>query len=225
MAAQDDKREALMRRVFELREKPGRKRHESPDAYLHLADLPEPVPFELKSTTSTSISTVRDLGPAHIEKWRDLHWLFSFFDDAGEEIVHSYYATPDDMRRWIESKVEYVRPDLALADVLPPRVTENDLRRIFGRKPRYTLEEARRLHKMQWTADQYRRAMDLPDGYSPLRMLEILQARARYVLERGATLNNPHINQSDMERFARIDEDRSHRLKVLVRTYFRHSRG
>lgn len=35
--------------------------------------------------------------------------------------------------------------------------------------------------------------MDLPDGYSPKRMLEILRLRARYLLDRGSTLNNPHI--------------------------------
>jgi hypothetical protein len=36
--------------------------------------------------------------------------------------------------------------------------------------------------------------MDVVDGFSPAKMLEILRDRCRYVLERGATLNNPHVN-------------------------------
>src|SRR4051812_30343304 len=82
MAAQDDAREKKMRDLFNLRIDPDRRRSDT-DAYLDRQDQ-EPLPFELKSTTKTSVSTVRDFNPDHVRKWRDKHWLFGFFDEQEE---------------------------------------------------------------------------------------------------------------------------------------------
>lgn len=41
------------------------------DAILTLNSLY--IPFELKSTTKTSVTTVRDFGLEHIKKWRGQH--------------------------------------------------------------------------------------------------------------------------------------------------------
>lgn len=73
--------------------------------------------------------------------------------------------------------------------------------------------------KKQWTAAQYREQSDLPDGYSLQRMTEILQQRARYVILRGATLNNPHIERRFFERFDKINDEHAMRLRELVRSY------
>lgn len=99
MAAQDDAREKKMRDLFNLRVDPDRKRSDT-DAYLDRPDL-EPVPFELKSTTKTSISTVRDFNPDHVAKWRDKHWLFGFFDEQ-QELQNCCYASPAMMKPWID---------------------------------------------------------------------------------------------------------------------------
>jgi hypothetical protein len=57
----------------------------------------------------------------------------------------------------------------------------------------YLLEDAQRLYKRQWAIQQYQEEMDLSEGYSPKKMLEILRRRSFYLSSRGATLNNPHI--------------------------------
>ncbi len=38
-------------------------------------------------------------------------------------------------------------------------------------------------------------------GYSQLMMLEILRHRSKYISERGATLNNPHITKTHLAKF------------------------
>jgi hypothetical protein len=38
--------------------------------------------------------------------------------------------------------------------------------------------------------------MDCPDGFSPDAMLRLLRERCEYLIARGATVNNPHINKT-----------------------------
>lgn len=48
-------------------------------------------------------------------------------------------------------------------------------------------------------------------------MLEILRDRCRYLIKRGATLNNPHIPGSYFENWEKITEHHAERLRELVR--------
>ena len=58
--------------------------------------------------------------------------------------------------------------------------------------------------------------MDLKNGYSSERILKIIQDRCRYVIERGSTLNNPHIPGSYFESFDKIKPgDKAHFLKLV----------
>jgi hypothetical protein len=66
---------------------------------------------------------------------------------------------------------------------------------------------------------EYLSAMDLEGGYSPERMLEIFRERGRYVIERGSTLNNPHIPYSYFDKWTTITEDHAVRLRELVRAW------
>ena len=50
-------------------------------------------------------------------------------------------------------------------------------------------------------------------------MLEILKDRARYVIERGSTLNNPHIPASYFAGWEEIKRDHAIRLRALVREW------
>ena len=81
-----------------------------------------------------------------------------------------------------------------------------DLFEVCGRQDTYSLDDAKRLHKSQWTADQYAAAVDVNLGaerrISQTKMLEILQLRSKYIAERGATLNNPHITKAHLDPFA-----------------------
>jgi hypothetical protein len=172
IAAQDDAREKKLRDLFNLRVEPDRKRHDT-DAYLDLDGIP-PIPFELKSTTGSSISTVRDFNPDHVAKWRDKHWIFGFFDKAGEEPQWCCYASPAVMRPWIEKLERYVRPDFLLAESLPDNVNEEMLIEAVGDKEVYSPEDARAILKKQWKKAQYDEALDFHDGYTRARMLELL---------------------------------------------------
>ncbi|MGH3828734.1 MAG: hypothetical protein ACRDQX_16425, partial [Pseudonocardiaceae bacterium] len=93
MPVQDDVREQQMLLMFNLTVPSGRTRG-GLDAVLDLDDGSDPIPFELKSTTKDSVSTVRDLGPAHIVKWRHLHWLFAFYEPDARTPLCCFYASP-----------------------------------------------------------------------------------------------------------------------------------
>ena len=196
MAAQDDAREIELIHRFNLVRPPDRKRHGT-DAIL-LIDGHE-LEFELKSVTKAkgSISTVRDFGPRHIEKW------------------------------------EYVRGDFDMAKLVPSLVTIETMYASIGQKNRYGYDDAVKLHKDQMKKAEYLSRMDMEapssgrrgrknprdGGYSPERMLEIFRERVRYVIERGATLNNPHISYSYFDRWETITEDHATRLRELVRNW------
>ena len=217
MPVQDDVRENQMVQLFNLTVPDDRGRGDI-DAHLNIDG--RIINFELKSTTSGSVSTVRDFGPDHIRKWRDdLHWIFAFYDKSGTKLQYCIYASPEDMEPWIADKERYVLPDILLADSLPGLVTPDMVTSILGVKDVYPVEDAQWIMKKQWRAAEYREQQDLKDGYSLERMTEILQHRARYVILRGATLNNPHIEARYFDRFERIEEEHASRLRELVRSY------
>ena len=82
-------------------------------------------------------------------------------------------------------------------------------------------EDAKRLHKNQYSAQQYNSKMDIPNGYSPERMLEIFRDRATYLIQRGSTLNNPHIPIQFFELFPTIERNHAVKLRKLVRKWLR----
>lgn len=223
MAAQDDAREFEMRTLFNLT-RPEEYGRADVDAVLELKgrSIPERlrgriVKFELKSATSgrASISTVRDFGLHHVEKWRRLHWIFGIYD-AGR-LKYCLYGSPRAMKPWFDEMADYIAPDVALGEHVPALIGDAMLTAIFGPERRFTLDDARRLMKKQYSAADYRDAADLRDGgYSRTAMLEMLQERCAYVIARGSTLNNPHIPPSFFAGWERITEDHAARLRELV---------
>lgn len=220
MTVQDDRREFDTRLMFGLEEPPARQRG-GIDAVLELEGHPDLVPFELKSTTKSTVATVRDFGPEHVVKWQNMHWLFAFYEDpAQRRPAYCRYASPAAMAPWIADKQAYVLPDLVLAERAPQRVTDDDLVRVLGDRPSYTRADAKSIMKNQWSRAQYRDNADLPKGeYSRDRMLKLLQERCAYVIRRGATLNNPHIPKAFLAQLPRIDRDHAATLKALVQAY------
>lgn len=217
MPVQDDAREREMVSLFNLRVPVDRSRS-GVDAYLHIDG--RRLPFELKSTTSNSVSTVRDFGADHIAKWRDgLHWLFGFYDSTGTRLSHCYYASPSDIEPWIAAKERYVLPDLTLAGSVPRLVTSEMVIGVFGKKEVYSRDDARWLMKKQWPSARYAIAQDLPEGYSLMRMTEMMAERCEYVIKRGATLNNPHIPSGFFTGLQQITEEHAETLRSLVRSY------
>lgn len=203
---------------------PEDRRRDDIDAYLELEEYQDPIPFELKSTTSDSVSTVRDFGPEHIAKWVDLHWLFAFYESNGTTLRYCYYASPADMAGWIDEKEQYVRPDYVLAKRAPEGITDADLTEVVGPASDFAIADAKRIMKKQWKAQDYREGADLPDQrYSRAAMLDLLRQRCNYVIRRGATLNNPHIPESYLTEQAKLEpiiKNHAARVRELVRAYF-----
>lgn len=226
MAAQDDAREKKIIDLFNLKRPPGHVRHGT-DAVLHLQG--QAIEFELKSVTTKgrSLSTVRDFGPDHIKKWKNKHWLVGVF--SSEQLVYCLYGSPADMAAWIEQKWEYIKADFELGRQVPTLITEEVMHLILGKKDVYDEKDAKALHKNQYSKKKYRDLMDVEHpgkngkvekiGYSPSQMLVILKDLAQYVLERGATLNNPHISKSYTARWKKITEDHAISLRQLVQAW------
>lgn len=208
-----------MRALFNLDVPPDRKRADI-DAHLDVNGLAEPLPFELKSTTGKNISTVRDLGPAHIAKWRHLHWLFGFYNRGGDQLQYCIYASPADMRPWVDKVEKYIKPDLVLANRAPDLITDDILTEVAGPGDEFSMADARSIMKNQWSAELYRSSADLPNNmYSRAQMLTLLQQRCGYVISRGATLNNPHIPDSFFRDFTQIVRNHASILRGLVQDY------
>ncbi|MCQ1581139.1 hypothetical protein [Streptomyces parvus] len=220
MSVQDDKRENQMVDRFNLEVPEDRKRSDI-DAYLTVDG--HRVAFELKSATSKGISTVRDLGPNHFAKWKDIHWIFGFYNPNGTRLLECYYASPDDMSEWISGKEEYVRPDVELAEDAMRGITAESVIKILGKKEFYTKKDAKWVMKNQWSAARYGEEADLvlgaEVGYSLDRMVSIMGERCRYVMSRGATLNNPHIPLRYIQKLPKITEEHAMNLRRLVRDY------
>lgn len=213
MSFQDDVRENEMIELFDLI-KDQTEGRSGIDAFLDIdGNL---LPFELKTTSNGSVTTVRDFGLDHIRKWEGKYWLIGFF--VGRDI-HYKFGSPLMMKPWIDSKHEYILPDYKISDRASSYLGLEDLYEICGEKDIYSFEDANKLHKRQYSAEKYRSLMDVNNGYSKEAMLAILKDRARYIALRGSTLNNPHIPHSYFRGWERITENHAEHLRRLVRQY------
>ena len=212
---QDDDREEAMIALFDLYkdETEGRS---GIDAFLNIDG--ETIPFELKTTSQGSVTTVRDFGPDHVQKWKNKHWLIGFFVKGRE---YYKYGSPSMMADWINSKEKYITPDFKLAELVPAKITLEDMYQIIGEKAIYTYDDAKAIQKMQYNKEQYLQLQDLDQGYSPKMMLKIVKYRAQYLIERGSTLNNPHIPFSYFEGWTEITTNHAEQLRIMVQEYLR----
>ena len=213
MSVQDDKRENEQIKLFQL----SRLKDESrigTDAILTINK--KIIFFELKTTTNGSVTTVRDFGPNHIKKWKKKHWLISKYDSSGKNLEYSLYGSPSMMKSWIKEKEEYIKLDFTLKDKIPDYITSNDLFSLIGKKDKYSYEDAKKIQKRQYVKAEYEKLMDLKNGYSQNKMLEILKDRAKYLIHRGSTLNNPHINKTYFKGWTRITSNHAETLRKMV---------
>ncbi|UUL82105.1 PDDEXK family nuclease [Sphingomonas qomolangmaensis] len=214
--AQDDARENRLIDLFNLHQATDRTRH-GVDATLKMGGVE--YEFELKSVTTAKggVSTVRDLGPSHIAKWRDKHWIIAFFQES--RLLYCRYGSPDAMRPWITEKWTYIKADFQMAKHVPAHIDLETMYEILGKKEIYTKGDARKLHKNQMSAAEYIDAQDLDEGYSPNKMLEIFRDRARYIIERGSTLNNPHIPARYLDTWPKISGNHAANLRMHLKAW------
>lgn len=209
MPVQDDERERELVRMFNLDWDPAHQRA-GVDAMLDIDVDGQPYRFEVevKSSTGSTVSTARDVGMEHIQKWRRKLFVIGFYSKEARrpELQHCLCLTPIDMEPWIASIEAKILIDFKLALRASRRLVLADLFEVCGEQETYSLEDAKRLHKQQWTADEYAAALDVDLGaerrISQAKMLEILQLRSKYIAERGATLNNPHVTKTHLDTFA-----------------------
>ena len=212
---QDDGREEQMRILFGMRKDENEGRS-GIDAYLDIDGVA--IPFELKTTSTKngSVTTVRDFGPDHIKKWQGKHWLFGFHLNG--EVFYKY-GNPSMMQPWIQEMSQYIAPDFKLAEISYQNLSLEDLHKVLPKKDIYSLEDAQSIQKRQYLAKKYLELQDKKNGYSPERMLQILRERLKYLIERGSTLNNPHISGSYFESWEKITSDHANQLKLAVKKF------
>lgn len=230
MTVQDDIRERELCRLFNLQWNPQHQR-DGTDAYFNVEinGANVSVPVEVKSTTGDSVSTARDVGMAHIKKWRSRFWVIGFYTKTrNPDLVKTLCLTPDDIEPWVASIEEKVLPDFAIANRAARRLDMSDLFEICGAKEYYTIEDAKKLHKQQWSAEQYQAALDLTidSGKKVISregMLSVLKLRSAYIAQRGATLNNPHVTATFLRSFEDTDrmihEDWAQKIRQVAREY------
>jgi len=214
MAVQDDRRENEMRELFQL-DKDESEGRSGIDAMLLIDGVK--IPFELKSSTEDSVTTVRDFSLDHVVKWQNKHWLFGFYDPGGVTLRYCLYGSPELMEPWINGMKAYIAPDLELAKLLPAHLALSDMYVICGMKQVYTADDVKRIYKKQYKKSEYVAAMDVENGYSADKMLEILRQRAKYLILRGSTLNNPHIPGGYFKEWPKITTNHAEVLRKLVR--------
>lgn len=208
MPVQDDERERELVRAFNLVWDPSHQRA-GIDALLNISVDGQKYQFEVevKSTTGTTVSTARDVGMEHIQKWRTKLFVIGYYSKEARrpELKSCLCLTPVDMEPWIASIEKKIALDFKIALRASRTLSQIDLFEVCGKKSSYSLEDAKKLHKMQWSAEEYNAALDTTHNGQPSisseKMLEILRLRAKYIAERGATLNNPHVTKAHLDTF------------------------
>ena len=133
---QDDSREQKMAEMFGLKREGGRIGTDAINEHAH--------EFELKSTTKKSVSTARDLGPNHLEKWRQRYWIVQTWELINKELVptKSYFLAPIHMEDWYKKIEKKLNRAIKLATMV-----DNLLRVANVMSEKDILEVARIMHR------------------------------------------------------------------------------
>ncbi len=235
MTVQDDERERELVRLFNLSWDASHQRS-GVDALLRLNvdGQAHALEVEVKSTTTDTVSTARDVSMQHIEKWRRKLFVIGFYSrhERRPELLRSICLTPDDMKSWIDSIEAKIVIDHRIAQCSSAGLKLKDLWAVCGRKPYYTPDDARAVLRQQWSADQYLRGAHACNEagqpvFSSAAMLEVLRARALYIAQRGATLNNPHITRGHLSAFEgssrEVTSEWASRIRTIATEWLRRS--
>jgi len=172
--------------------------------------------FELKSTTVGDVSTASPVTIDHIKKWRHIHWLIGIYDETTVKLKHVLYASPDMMTDWLNAQEEDIQRGLTISHALAGKIDYDLLFKIFGEKPFYTFEEAKKVYKKLWTKNEYMLMSDIPGGYSSETMLKMFQDHNLSYMIRGSFLNNPKITKKYTDKFIKIDGDFARTLRKII---------
>ncbi len=194
-APQDDVREQEQLKIFGLRQEPSSSREDN-DAVLELPGLP-PQKIELKTSTKSSITTARDFGLSHIASWRSKHILASFYDKNGNNPKYTILIPSKFLNEWLDYQEKYIFYDIQISNHLIKIIKDDDLSLIIdnacGLEPSFPASILDEILKKQISRSEIDKYID--EGYvSRKNMSEVIKLRIEYLIGRGITRNNPHIN-------------------------------
>jgi hypothetical protein len=118
---QDNKRELVLIEMFGLNRisKNSRGLYDAIDDYGNI--------FELKSTSKSNVSTARDCGLKHIERWRKEYWIVGIWDCACELYKDIYFLSPLDLEDWIIKVEMKIKERMELMSKISSRINLNAL--------------------------------------------------------------------------------------------------
>lgn len=196
----ENSREQVMIDICKMR--PGKDRYDA-DAYI------QSIPFELKSTWTQYFCTARDFGLSHLKKYKRAHWLFGVFEPNTTQLSCMYYATPEQMRPWLNHVEHNIRPLLLLAKYTTAAITPSVVYKIFGKKNTYTEAELRAYLVPRQT-------VITATTYSLPETILILRECVKQKLQRGATINNPHIPLSYLRNMEKLTTNYANTLRKVI---------
>lgn len=209
---QDNEREAELTKLFRLK----KTNHNRIGIDARLRYRKNVFDFEIKSTTTGSVSSASPLALDHINKWRHQHWIIGIYNKDAT-LNHCVYGSPEQMKDWLDFWENDIRRGLSISDMLVDRIDKKMVHATFGRKKYYTMEEARFVMKKLYTVQQYIALKDHPNGYTCDRMLEMFKEHNRTYLYRGASLNNPKIPKEYYKDWIRIDSNHAKALRKIIK--------
>ena len=59
--------------------------------------------YELKSTTTTTVSTARDFSDKHITRWRNQYFIIGQWKESSQSYTHIHFLAPVHMEEWIQT--------------------------------------------------------------------------------------------------------------------------
>ena len=176
------------------------------------------IPFEIKSTTMNDVTTARDVGLAHIRKWKNRHWLIGIYDENAK-LQYVVYGTPQDMEGWITFIEEDVKRGLKISKMLVERVDLEMVEKTFGDKEVYSYQDAKAVFKRLFSKKEYKKLQDKTNGYSKKTMLKMFKMHNWHYLKRGSSLNNPKIPRKVYKSWSKITKNHSKVLRKLIKEY------
>ncbi len=222
MSVQDDVRERELAGLFNLDWDREHQRDGTDGAVVvNVAGQKYSFDVEIKSTTSFSVATARDVGLRHIEKWRRMIFIIGFYSKGSSDpaLNTCLCLLPTDMEPWILKIESKIAIDFKISELTSKKLGLEDLYEVCGKKISYSISDAKQLHKKQFSQEQYQAALDVEeDGVkkiSPEKMLEILRLRSKYISERGTTLNNPHVPSALIRQYFGTSREISRKNAVL----------
>jgi hypothetical protein len=127
LTVQDSQREIDLANLFELTRSASRIQEDAQDENANF--------YELKTTTKNVVSTARDFGPKHIEKWKNRYWLIARGHNfaSGFTFEKIYFLSNCHMDQWYYKHLDKFDTDTAFITRIASAIQDHHERIIATR--------------------------------------------------------------------------------------------